>query len=684
MHQPYYKDDLKNIIYMPWVFLHAIKDYYELPWLQSQFPKIKATYNLVPSLLVQLKEYESFDVKDRFLMLIKKEPQSLSYEEKSFLLCNLFHANPHTMIKPLSRYYQIYLKRNRMSLKEQIDQFSHEEILDLEVLFLLAWCGNYLRENNEIVKKLLKNAQHFSQDDKIELLNALFEFIKEILPFYQKLQNNGQIELSTTPFYHPILPLLVDMQNGVLANKDAKIPSFKRALRSYADIHVELAVSYFKELFGFLPKGFWPAEGSISSEALEILADNGAIWAASDEEIIFKTKKSDDRGLIYKKYWLHSFGRSIGLLFRDKALSDAIGFIYYKMNPKDAVNDFISRLRAIYEARDSSCVVPVILDGENAWESYENNAKEFFIELYSRLSNLDWCECVRFLDIFENGSIPTEELYSLEPGSWIGGDFHIWLGEPEENRAWEYLYKAHLVLEQKRVEVDEKLYQKAKKELLIAQGSDWFWWYGDDHYTPLKDEFDFIFRTHLINIYELLSLPVPNELYKPISKLSKTQHGYPPKNSLSIILDGKESYFFEWKEAGYIDLTPRFGAMSTNSVILKKLFYGIDESFLFLRIDGELKHLLHKNVDLILSFIKPIEAQFTIPLKMGIFKKDGLEAVFCDFIESKIELNVVWDEVSDELELVIYLLKDSKELEVVPIHGSLNLQINRGLNEWYI
>ncbi len=671
---------------MPWVFLHAIKDYYELPWLQSLYPSIKATYNLVPSLLVQLLEYKSESVNDKFLNVLKKDVSKLGEDEKGYLLNNLFHSNPHTMIKPFARYHQIFLKRNRLSLKEQIVRFDDGELVDLEVLFILCWCGNYLRENNQTVKNLINKGSNFTQNEKLELLNSLHAFIGEIVPFYKKLQDEHKIEISTTPFYHPILPLLVDMNNGVLANKHAAVADFGRALREDASKHIEMAISYFEKLFGFKPKGFWPSEGSVSGESLEILADHGIKWAATDEEILFKTKKSNDRALVYKKYKLHHYGREIGLVFRDKALSDAIGFKYAFKSPKDAVDDFMNTLKAIYDHRDTSCIVPVILDGENAWESYLNNAKEFFCELYSRIERTDWCECARIGDVFDDSSVATDSLLDIEPGSWIGGDFHIWIGEPEENDAWRLLKETRDTLYEHKKGVSKELFAKAEKELFIAEGSDWFWWYGDDHYTPLKDEFDLIFRTHLINIYDLLGLDFPQKLNKPIprvyqAKISKKA----PANKLSIQVDGRQSSFFEWSGAGYVSLSQKFGAMSTSGNKIYGVYYGFCEEYLYLMLDANLEELKHHNYSLEINFTTPVEHSFLVSLKDGNHKKAGIELALHELCEIKIKKSLIMDELCDSVDFSVTIKKGLQLIESAPLNGTAELEVPKNyLTSWFI
>jgi alpha-amylase/alpha-mannosidase (GH57 family) len=305
MHQPYYRDDISGEIVMPWVFLHAIKDYYDMPWYLEKFPTIKATFNLVPSLLVQLGAYENPEVNDKFIKTMRKKVEELDADETTYIVEYLFFSNEHNMIKPFARYHELFLKK---------ENFSHSELLDLEVLFVLSWCGNYLRENNEIVKTLIKKGRGFSHDEKITLLNSLAGFIKEVIPYYKKLSDSGQIEISTTPFNHPISPLLFDIENGKLANSETTLPKYEGNFKEDALMQIDSAIEYYETLFGKKPEGFWPAEGSVSYDFLQTLNQKGVKWACSDQEVLYKSghfSKED----IYKNNVLHFKDNSINLFF---------------------------------------------------------------------------------------------------------------------------------------------------------------------------------------------------------------------------------------------------------------------------------------------------------------------------------------------------------------------------------
>lgn len=687
MHQPYYKDDATGQIMMPWVFLHAIKDYYEIPWYMSRYEGIKATYNLVPSLITQLQEYTDINVKDRFLQSVRKRVDELSYDEKKYLLLNLFHANPETMIKPFERYFALYQYKNKLhSLQEQMDYFGPEELLDLEVLFLLCWCGNYLRENDTAVIRLVRKGAHYSEEDKQDLLESLCGFVGEIVPFYRKLKDSGRIALSTTPFYHPILPLITDMQNGKAANALTAIPpKVKRDFRNDADLHVSLAVDFHTSLFGEKPTGFWPAEGSVSNEALEILADHGGRWACTDEEIIFKTKKSGDRSLVYKKYYLEHYGRSIGMLFRDKFLSDRLGFVYGHHHADAAVDDFVKHLESIYLSHEHSTVVPVILDGENAWEHYVNNGKDFFDALYHRLQLLPWCETVTMDEVFANDSIPSDSISTIEPGSWINGDFGIWLGEPEENLAWEYLHETKKAFDSKKQDLAPDVILKVQKELMIAEGSDWFWWYGNDHYTPVKDEFDALFRKHLINAYALMGEEVPTRLSRPIiQKTHGKERRYSPIAPISPVIDGQYTDFFEWHGSGFCELAQQFSTMNTSAFRLKELRYGFDQKNLYLAISGEFEEVRQEGYELDIEMLYPDKRHFSLPLQKECVNTGGIKMCLDEICEIQIPFKLLGKDAK-RAEFVFALRKGEEVIERAPLYSVIEIGLDSDVTtEWYV
>ncbi len=512
MHQPYYGDDIAKKTKMPWVFLHSIKDYYDMPYILSQYEGLKATFNLVPSLIVQMKSYGDNTANDELLETLKKDAEALLPNDIVALEEYLFVSNEENLIKPLWRYHELYMKylKSHKTLKD----FSLEDIVDAEVLFLLSWCGNYLRANNHMVKSLLLQGANFSYKQKIELISELTLFCGKIINFYKDLALQGKIELSTTPFYHSIAPLLLDIKSAKEANENTILPNIDCDFSECITAQVKDAIDYFYETFGFYPKGFWPAEGSVSQKTLQLFSKNNISWIATDEEILYKSLHNNEKSRLYENYKDEMNG--LTLFFRDKVLSDLIGFEYSKQSPQDAVKDFMSRLQKISAQKGENCIVSVILDGENAWEFYKNNGLDFFQTLYSELeNNASFIKTILPSEI-ENLNLFAHPLNHIATGSWINGNFDIWIGKKQKNKAWELLCQTKKAYLEHLETVSDAKQLAIKNEFMIALGSDWFWWYDDDHFTIQKRKFDDLFRMHLSNIYTLLGIEIPQNIIQSI------------------------------------------------------------------------------------------------------------------------------------------------------------------------
>ncbi len=679
MHQPYYRDDLSDSIVMPWVFLHAIKDYYDMPWYIEKFPSIKATFNLVPSLLVQLKEYEDYNVNDRFLKTIKEDVIELERSQKLYLIEYLFFSNTEHMIKPFSRYYDLYLKKERFAdLQEALLDFSDEEFLDLEVLFLLSWCGEYLRENNKIVKELIKKQRNYSQNDKIRLLESLSEFIKEIIPYYKKLQKSGQIEITTTPFNHPIAPLLFDIQNAKIANPYTSLPKYEGNLKEDALSQIDSAILLYEKLFEKKPTGFWPAEGSICYEFLEVLSQKGIKYACSDEEVLYKSGhffKED----IYKNSELIFKNSKINLFFRDKTLSDLIGFTYSGWDSAHAVNDFLTRIDRINQSSDENLNINVILDGENAWEHYPKNAKEFFETLYGAIENSPFCETSLMKDVLKDEKISSNKLHEIMPGSWINANFDIWIGHKEKNRAWELIFETKAQYEKLKQKIDPHTNKMIQREFLIAESSDWFWWYGDDHHTDLASTFDLLFRTHLMNVYTLLNKKIPRFLLDPIVDEQKKAKDFfkKAKNYITPTIDGKIDNFFEWLGCGEIDLESELSSMNTDNFIIKKIYTGCDRKKCYLALIGDFSNLFEK------SYIEVSISGRVYKLFISKNRKkiaNSIEYATDEIMEISFDKKIVKNK-----EISLKLFKETQLLQLLPLYSKIEFNcLNEIKNNWYI
>lgn len=510
MHQPLYKDFLTGKYYLPWVRLHATYSYLDMISILDDFPGARCAFNLTPSLMYQLRDIAAGgNEHDVYLQLSRKDASHLTEENKCFILKNFFSCNFPTMIFPIERYRALFSKRGehlrKKELKRRIKLFSVEDFRDLQVFFNLAWCGFTLKEKDPLIKGLLEKGSGYTEEEKAQLLKRQKEVVASILPAYRKLQEEGRIEISTTPFYHPILPLLCRGRSGEGFNfrKDAKW-------------HVEKAVSFYEDVFGRKPAGMWPAEGGVSMEIIPILASEGIEWIATDEGIIletFKKKKVTRDDLVFSPFRVSRLFRcGVDIVFRDVNLSNAISFTYSGMSPEQASHDFFNNIMGIKKAverRKGDHIVSVILDGENPWIYYPDGGKEFLSGIYRLLTSSDKVELVTLGEYLRTHK-KRKKTGDLISGSWINHDFKKWIGSPQKNKAWEYLLKAR-----EEMFRDGEPSQAALEELYIAEGSDWFWWY-DEFGTELNYVFDELFRMHLANIYRIMDKDVPGYLKEPI------------------------------------------------------------------------------------------------------------------------------------------------------------------------
>lgn len=632
MHQPYYKDPETGRFIMPWVRLHAIKDYYDMVDILKDFPTLKVNFNLVPSLLQQIEEYASGETEDTYLEISKKHPAELSPSEKLFIIRNFFMANESTMINPHPRYKELLQKRggNIEEVDKSSKHFTNQDILDLQVWFNLSWFDPIHIERDPFLRALIEKGRGFTQEEKERVLKKQIEIVKMIIPKYREMAEKGVIELSVSPFYHPILPLLCDSYSAKEALPEIKLPKRFRYPEDAAT-QLRMAVEYFEGLFDHRPYGCWPPEGGVSDELMSILIKEGFRWTATDEGILAHSIGEDlsrnDKGLckkckvLYKPYFIERQGRRIIILFRDRILSDLIGFVYRTWDPEDAANDLIRRLNQIWNqlklegANPEKHVVSIILDGENPWEYYKNDGKDFLERLYGKFEEAPYLKTVTVTELLEGMRIE-DRIERLFAGSWVDSNFKIWIGHEEDNRAWEYLGRARRVLV-KSEGLPEKIQKEAWDSLYIAEGSDWFWWYGDEHHSPLKGEFDKLFRKNLKRIYTLTGTSPPPSIEIPIYK-EKEIVIERPKGLLNPSIDGEVTSYFEWLPAGKLEKEDFGGAMHQLRGYISALYYGFSLENLYLRIDHEKDLLIFKKgKTLNLNILTPEELKIVLSFDRG-------------------------------------------------------------------
>ncbi len=595
MHQPMYKDPTSGRYILPWVRLHSTKGYNDMLSILEGFPNVRQTFNVVPSLMKQMEDYVTGTATDDFLELSRKPADDLTNDERVFILWNFFAANWDTMVAPYPRYKELLEKRGRrtsyVELQDRQSAFSVTDMRDLQAWFNLTWFGYAAREKDPELQRLLQRRRGFSEDEKQLVLDKQMLLLRSLPQRYRQAQESGQIEISVSPFYHPILPLLCDMESAREALPHIRLPKEPFRYPQDARRQVADAIAYYERVFGRKPRGMWPSEGSVSTEAAGIMGEAGIRWIASDEEILLHTlKRKRLAELIYTPYALQFDGIHMNIVFRDRQLSDLIGFTYSKNDPDIAARDMVNHLRNIRSALNPKAgenLVSIILDGENAWEYYPDGGRQFLSRLYSLISASSEIEATTIGDYLEQHP-PSTNLHQIFSGSWISHNFNIWIGRREDNMAWDALARTRRHLEQQqrnRSDIPAETWESAWDAIYTAEGSDWFWWYGDDFNSSFDSEFDRLFRSNLIQVYKLLGDPVPSFLTEPIVNIGAARPTEQPTSFIKPIIDGLITHFYEWVGAGSFDVRRSGGAMNISETAVSCIYWGFDLNTLFLRID---------------------------------------------------------------------------------------------------
>jgi alpha-amylase/alpha-mannosidase (GH57 family) len=591
-HQPvYYKDPETGVYEKPWVRVHAAKDYVDMAAMLKNYPNIHVTFNLTPSLIRQLDDFQA-GAKDLYWTTAEVPADQLTGEQKQFLLDRFFDTN-RKIITRFPRYDELLQKRDAG------EEYSTQDYLDLQVLFNLAWTDpDWLAE--EPLAGLVAKGSNFVESDKTIVFSEHLRLISEVVPVHRELQDAGQIEVTMTPYAHPILPLLVSTRLALIANPDMDLPGKEFAYGQDAIDQVQLGVQLYQDHFGTAPRGMWPAEGSVAQEIVNMVSTAGIQWMASDEGVLAAslgmnsfTRDSKEvvteADTLYRPYYVQSKqGNPVAMVFRDIVISDKVGFTYSGVSGSAAAKDFINRIHAIRDQliADGSTephLVTVILDGENAWENYENDGKEFLNSLYSGLSEDPLIRTVtpsEFLAIAPD----QPKIDELWAGSWIKHDFTTWIGETEENTAWDYLATTRELLQKYNSGIRQsspEALQQAQNYMYIAEGSDWFWWFGSDQNSGSDDAFDQQFRNTLKQVYLSLDEEVPGFLDIPIIPLSPISADIASSGLISVTVDGQVSAG-EWDAAGVY--LPSGGVMASSQPYFQDLAYGFSSSDLFVKV----------------------------------------------------------------------------------------------------
>ncbi len=603
MHQPQYRDPSSGRYVLPWTRLHALKDYWGMVRVLEEFPRVHATFNLVPSLGAQLEEYASGQFHEPWFDLAYRPADKLTAEDKAEILLRAFQVNRENLMSRWPRFVELF-EWAQTAGDSAVSTFAPRDWRDLQLLSQLAWTDEEWLAKDPVITRLSKKGANFTERDKEQLRAKQLELMASVLPEYRKAAASGQVELSTTPFYHPILPLLCDTDIARVANQWTPLP--QPPFRNPGDAREQLARArqYHERVFGQAPTGLWPSEGSVSDQALGIAAEMGFRWFATDEGVLGRTLNigfgrdtagvPDNAPRLYSPLRVRWGEHEMVGLFRDHYLSDLIGFVYSRMDASAAAEDLHRRIRAIGERvpLKRPLTVSIILDGENAWEYFPQAGREFLRQFYGRIEN---DADIRALTVSEAiaaaGEIPTVD--HIFPASWISANFDVWIGHSEDVTAWELLREArefyaqaanHRAKGASNAPTEQQL-AAAYESVLAAEGSDWCWWYGPEHSSANDAEFDALYRKHLTEIYLALGAEAPDSLAEPIKRRPERAVVAVPAAYLQVQVDGRESSYFEWLGAGLYSTDRRSGTMHGRSYFLHELRYGFNEEYFYVRVD---------------------------------------------------------------------------------------------------
>ncbi len=592
MHQPYYRQPNSNMALLPWVRLHATKDYLHMAQVVEHYPDVHVTFTLVPSLAEQIRDYAAGNLQDR-VMVLALQPY-FSPDDKHYLLNMCFSIDWDNIIRRYPRYEAI-LNRRHLALLNP-DYFSEQTYRDLIVWFNLAWTDPNLLEQDELLRSLVQKGQHYSIADAEQLISRQLEIVGDIMPAFRRMQDSGQLEIITVPYYHPILPLLIDSDIAQRPSPGLPVPTPPFKAADDARIQIAQAVALQTELLGRRPRGMWPSEGAVSPEMLPMAAAQGIRWLATDEAVLgssldvyFKRDATDlveQADLLYQPYLLQSEQGDLAIVFRDHDLSDRVGFTYQYLGGEQAAEDMIVRLKRIHHRmrqQEAPALVSIILDGENAWEHYQHNGDLFLHALYRRLQQDPDLKAVTVHEHLRTYP-PKQVLPELASGSWIRGDYTTWIGDPEHNEAWRRLVQLRECYERWLAgDPEDEHIADAQRYLFAAEGSDWFWWYSHHNSSDQDALYDQTFIDYLIAAYRAMDIEPPEDIFAPIQGLSERAERMAV--AISPRLNADPDANAQWSRARLLRPVASAGAMQQAGGVIRVVRYGNDANYLYLRLE---------------------------------------------------------------------------------------------------
>ena len=723
MHQPVYQLTEHGDYLMPWVRLHAVKDYLDMAMWANKFEKLKLNFNFVPVLLDSIIEYgeqNAHDIHSRMTIIPQDE---LTQEDKLFILTNFFDANYQTMILPNDEYHRLY-KIVQSDETNNTSILTNQEYADLTALFNLAWIDPSYKTTNPELKKLVKKGKNYTLEDRIKIIEIQREIIRKIIPSIKKLVNKNQIEITTSPYYHPILPILLDYKN--IKKNAADEDAFNLKTELDAKLQTKMALDRIEEIFGKRPRGVWPSEQCVNGKTLDMLSSLGVEWSISDEGILansinfefehdFKAYVQDPYHLL-KTYRYKTKNSDIKMIFRESTIPNLISFEYQNHNPIATATDLYDRIKVmqskILSSPDNEHLLTIALDGENCWENYLEDGAAFLKTLYTLITEDETLETVLISDYLEHTK-EDKPLNKISAGSWINRNFKLWIDEPVKDLAWTYLKRVRQDFSNfvKREPLNPNI-ENARRELFICEGSDWFWWYGEPNDSGRDNIFDFLFRTHLKNIYRYLGLDCPSYLDDPLSNMSTSKPSKYPRAYITPVIDGKSvtSEDDVWNDAGFIEIPD--GPVLRESKLFDKIRFGNDDENFYLKFHlnkyiKESPNLTKRAYQMYIYTRKGNHKQDLAPVRL-INKTQNISPVSMEKFHNEIQLAVR----NDKLQLLrlikaipgdMWVLEQSKTIETaydevldlkIPFdllgikHGEtlefLFINANYGIKDFYI
>ncbi|MGD9390679.1 MAG: glycoside hydrolase family 57 protein [Thioalkalispiraceae bacterium] len=528
MHQPEYRDLRNGEYHLPWTYLHTIKDYVDMVAHLENNNEARAVVNFAPVLLEQIDDYaqqlEDYlhhgkALRDPLLSALAEPVLSLDHENRIHIIRACLRANKQRLVERFSVFNTLTeMAEAALESPEILGYYSEQFIADLLVWYHLAWMAETVRDKDERIKYLTAKAEHFSVHDRHNLIEVIHELMSGVIGRYKNLAMSGRVELSMTPYAHPIIPLLLDLGSAKQALPEVTLPLADQypGGQERSLWHMQKGIDVFRQFFGFSPNGCWPSEGSISNETIELISDMGIKWLASGETVLRNSlheSGADNDECLHEAYRLKD--SDAVCFFRDDGLSDLIGFKFSDWHADDAVANLVHHLETIAEhcKHKPDAVVSIILDGENAWEYYPQNGFHFITGLYDSLAQHPAINLTTYSDYLAD-QVQVKSLSKIVAGSWVYGTFSTWIGEKDKNRAWDMLVEAKKVYDRVCNEgnLSKQQMQAAEMQLATCESSDWFWWFGEYNSAESVAAFDQQFRLHLSNLYQLLNVEAPDYL----------------------------------------------------------------------------------------------------------------------------------------------------------------------------